>query len=85
MSADCSLQVVESQHRSGDLILANDSISKIYWRCQKRAISRRQRSAVRGYWSRPSQLEGPLAGILGVMTKRNKINIQATSAGFCVF
>jgi hypothetical protein len=24
MSADCSLQVVESQHRSGDLILAND-------------------------------------------------------------
>jgi hypothetical protein len=25
MSADCSLQVVESQHRSGDLILANDS------------------------------------------------------------
>ena len=26
MSADCSLQVVESQHRSGDLILANDNI-----------------------------------------------------------
>ena len=25
MSADCSLQVVESQHRSGDLILANDN------------------------------------------------------------
>jgi hypothetical protein len=48
-------------------------------------ILHRQRSAVRGYWSRPSQLEGPLAGILGVMTKRNKINIQATSAGFCVF
>jgi hypothetical protein len=27
MSADCSLQVVESQHRSGDLILANDNMS----------------------------------------------------------
>jgi hypothetical protein len=26
MSADCSLQVVESQHRSGDLILANDNV-----------------------------------------------------------
>src|ERR1035438_5289963 len=29
MSADCSLQVVESQHRSGDLILANDKISTV--------------------------------------------------------
>ena len=26
MSADCSLQVVESQHRSGDLVLANDRL-----------------------------------------------------------
>jgi hypothetical protein len=29
MSADCSLQVVESQHRSGDLILANDKLTVV--------------------------------------------------------
>ena len=49
MSADCSLQVVESQHRSGDLILANDRIEGNAfvvwtecdepWRIEERLIS----------------------------------------------
>jgi Fe-S cluster biosynthesis and repair protein YggX len=40
MSADCSLQVVESQHRSGDLILAND----------KYPVSERHACRLLGQW-----------------------------------